>query len=236
VATALGRGFKGLHQLQQAAKPKKAWTSAALGCESSPTHPVSKLTARIVCALLQYSPALVVVVVVRFLRVTSMIIVAVVSAYSLWMWLHPPQAPNKITFLDLSTETMALYQSARSDTDQFFQIGVLLLGGFWTVVVVGKDTKIRPGDSWEIISLALTCVTFILFFSAYQNYRDIFSQMWIDFFSIKRIANPSDPFIKAEQSLVAKSFYMAVAASALTVLSLSIFRKLPPEVKCAASQ
>lgn len=187
--------------------------------------------------MLQYLPKLVTLAAsVRFFRVTSMIIVAIVSAYSLWMWLHPPQPPNKITFLDLSTETMALYQSARSDTDQFFQIGVLLLGGFWTVVVVGKDTKIRPGDSWEIISLALTCLTFILFFTAYQNYRDIFSQMWIDFFTIKRIANPSDPFIKAEQSLVAKSFYMAVVASAVTVLSLSLFRRLPPEVKCVTSQ
>lgn len=171
-------------------------------------------------------------VVVRFFRVTSMIIVAVISACSFCMWLHPPKPPNKIALLDLSTETMTLYQSARSDTDQFFQIGILLLGGFWTVVVVGKDTKIRPGDWWEIISLILTGVSFILFFITYQNYREIFSQMWIDFFTMKQIANPSDPFIKAYQSLVAKSFYMTVVASALTVLSLSLFRKLPPEVKC----
>jgi hypothetical protein len=92
------------------------------------------------------------------LRIASTLAFIGMFGCSLWLNCHPTKSPQKVDLLNLTSEAIALNQLARTDTDQFFQVGILVLGGLWTVAVVGKDTKIRRGDWWEIGSLTLTCL------------------------------------------------------------------------------
>lgn len=159
------------------------------------------------------------------LRVLSMLVVLGVFWFSLWLYLHPNPAPQTVDLIDLTTENINFYQYTRTDADQFFQLGVLILGGLWTVAVVGKDTKIRAGDRLEIASLIFTCLTFVLFFIGYQSYREAIGAMSLDFVHLKKLPDPSDPWFRKEISRVAIFFYLVVAASASTILSVSQFRR-----------
>jgi len=167
----------------------------------------------------------------RKFRVASLVVVTGIFIWSLCLTFHPTTPPQKIDLLKLSSEALTIYQAARSDSDQFFQIGLLVLGGLWTVAVAGKDTKMRTGDGWEMGCFALTCVLFVFFFMGYQSYRDTLTDMSLDFFKLNKLADPSDPWIKTELSRVGKLFYMALGASAITVFSLSLFRGSAPEGK-----
>jgi hypothetical protein len=153
---------------------------------------------------------------------TIAIFLLLIGAFLLYFRPIPP--PTKIQIVQFGPEILNMYQQARGDTDQFFQLGVIVLGGVWTVTIVGKDTRIRRGDWIESAWLLVSCILFAFFFISYQHYRELFGGLTSDFLKINRLPDPNDTFFKDEAARVAKFFYMAVAASGCTVLGLCMKR------------
>jgi hypothetical protein len=167
----------------------------------------------------------------KVLRVLVTIALGCLLLGSLWLTCHSPKPPSKIELLDLKSETFTLYQQAKNDTDQFFQLGIIVLGGLWTVTIVNKDTRIRRGDWLETIWLAVTCLLFLSFFVFYQDYRALFGDMTTDFFKMNKLPDPTDPYVKLQAMRVARFFYIAVLSSGVTVLGLCMKRNADKEVK-----
>lgn len=139
--------------------------------------------------------------------------------------------PDQIRIIDYDESAGQILESVRGDNERFFQMGVLILGGLWTLAIVDKDQRVKISDGPEIAMflaatlLLLVCIYFL------QDYGDVLKQTVWDTRTLAGSHGQKlfpdllhSPFFDLHSSVVVRSFYSGLVVSAVTVLSLCRLR------------
>jgi len=115
--------------------------------------------------------------------------------------------------------------------ERFFQMGVLVLGGIWTLAVVDKDQRLELADIPELVMFGIATSLFLIELYFLQQYGDIIQRVVWD---VRMLPGEQgqrlfpdilrSPYIDLHYGVIVKCFYSGLTVSGFTVLSLCRLR------------
>jgi len=137
--------------------------------------------------------------------------------------------PDQVKTVPYFSERATSLDMARKDIDGFFQTGILLFAGLWSVVIVKKDDRLRFGDIPEVVMFTIASILLIAFLFIDQEYGRLLERLFWDtqpFISKNKIFVDlfDSPYITLFYNALFRCFYAALVSTALTILSLCLLR------------
>jgi hypothetical protein len=137
--------------------------------------------------------------------------------------------PDQVKTVSYYPERTISLDMARKDIEGFFQTGILLFAGLWSVVIVKKDDRLHLGDIPEIIMFTIASILLISFLFIDQEYGRLLERLFWDtqpFISKNKIFIDlfDSPYITLFYNALFRCFYAALVSTALTILSLCLLR------------
>jgi len=115
--------------------------------------------------------------------------------------------------------------------ERFFQMGVLVLGGIWTLAVVDKDQRLELADTPELVMFGIATSLFLIELYFLQQYGDIIQRVVWDVRTLPGEQGQRlfpdilrSPYIDLHYGVIVKCFYSGLTVSGFTVLSLCRLR------------
>lgn len=167
--------------------------------------------------------------VVRIILAGTICVASLVVAFCFWQKFS--STPDEIKLVAYDDYKILVGQMVLSDLDRFFNFGVLLLTGLWSLGIVKKDERLKLKDWPEIILFTLSAIFLGLdiYFSitfghsieniywTMQQLSPPGSKQIVDFFS--------SPFFVLKYEMVKYSFWAGLFTGAAFVLSQCILRR-----------
>lgn len=166
----------------------------------------------------------------RALRTILAAFTIVLLAWTLWsVYQALSTTPDQIKTVSYDLERATSFDMARKDIDGFFQTGILLLAGLWSVAVVKKDDRLSRKDGPEIVMFAVATLLLIGFLFVDQEYGRLLERLYWDtqsFISKDKMFIDlfGSPYISLHHDSLFLCFYTALAATSITILSLCLLK------------
>jgi hypothetical protein len=139
-----------------------------------------------------------------------------------------PDQVKLVNYDELATKALDFVQQG---AERFFQMGILILGGVWTLGVVDKDQRVKLVDIPELVMFGIATSLFLVEFYFLQQYDGILEHVVWDVRTLtgdqgqKLFPNIlQSPYLDLHYSVVVKCFFSGLTVSGLTVLSLCRLR------------
>jgi hypothetical protein len=136
--------------------------------------------------------------------------------------------PDQIKLVKYDESVGQMMESVRQDVDRFFEMGVLVFGGLWTLAVADKDQNIKMRDYPELVMFLVASALFLGCFYFLQQYDSILKQVVWDARMLGKKEFPDllhSPYLDLQSKVFVRCFYSGMAVSALASFSLCRLRK-----------
>jgi hypothetical protein len=139
--------------------------------------------------------------------------------------------PDQIRLVDYDESVVQILDSVRQDVERFFQMGVLVLGGLWTLAIVDKDQRVKIADRPEILMFIIATALFLMCFYFLQAYDFVVKQAVWDARTLVGDHGQKlfpdllhSPYLDLHSAVVVRCFYSGLVVSGLTTFSLCRLR------------
>jgi hypothetical protein len=160
------------------------------------------------------------------LGVTVWVVVTAIHAFRV--------TPDQIRVVKYDEYTAKTVDFVLGDTERFLQVGVIVLGGLWTLGVIDKDRRIGWIDKPELIMFILASLLLVASFYLDQRLSRIVKQVYWDVGKLSDSNSPREiadfvdsPYINLHYQVLVRCFYSGLVVSALAALSIARLRKSP---------
>jgi hypothetical protein len=133
-----------------------------------------------------------------------------------------------VNYDDLAVKAIDFVQHG---AERFFQMGVLVLGGIWTLAIVDRDQRVKLADTPELVMFVIATSLFLIELYFLQRYDQIVERVVWDVRTLPGEQGQRlfpdilrSPYIELHYRVIVKCFYSGLTVSGFTVLSLCRLR------------